>query len=327
MKSSFLLLAPLVLATSAANDEISLHYDPEEGTVLRRVFEATQEEDLQMSMFLDGEELVMQESEIVFTSVETIEVEDELESVEDGRPTELVRTFTDLRQDATIELGEDEKEMLSISDLEGRVLRFEWDEDAEYYTVETDDDGPELDEETLEWLEEDMDLRAVLPGDEVEVGDSWDIDETAYLPLMWPGGLLGFYDEEDGGTHDYVRELNREKIENLSGEGEATLVEVRDEDGTRVAVIRIELEVETEAEATNDEGPVEIVHTYTSERTIGGEILWDLDHDHLHSVDAEADFKTISARERTVELDGEQHLEERDSYEGTIRYLVTVERE
>ena len=334
MKSTFLLLVPFAVATTLAPaTETSLEFAPEEGVTLARTFEATLDMDLSaFKIVVDGEETRELELDWNIEWVETIAVEDVLESVGEGRPLEFVRTFSELKQESTISADDNEIDELSLSDLEGRSLRFEWDEDAEYYSVEADDDEDELDDETLEWLDEDMDLRAVLPEDPVEEGDSWEIDEAVYLPLMWPGGLLGFYSEEEEGVSDIARELNRGTIENLSGEGEATLLEIRDEDGTRVAVIEIELDIETEARATDDSGEddgiPEITHSVEVSRELEGEILWDLDNDHLHSVDIQAEVTKIHSRAQVIDFADEEHeVEEREEYEGELEYVVTVERE
>ena len=138
--------------------------------------------------------------------------------------------------------------------------------------------------------------------------------------------------EEEEGVSDIARELNRGTIENLSGEGEATLLEIRDEDGTRVAVIEIELDIETEARATDDSGEddgiPEITHSVEVSRELEGEILWDLDNDHLHSVDIQAEVTKIHSRAQVIDFADEEHeVEEREEYEGELEYVVTVERE
>ncbi|MAB79878.1 MAG: hypothetical protein CMJ89_11045 [Planctomycetes bacterium] len=329
MKTTLLLLAPFFLATTLATTGPELVFEPEEGTVLTRSFVATVDMDLvDYTATLDGDELELNELELKISSVETIEVTDELVGVEDNRPTEIVRTFDELTQEATVTANGEESEQLSTSALEGRSLRFEWDEDAEYYTIETADENGDLDDETLEWLEEDMDLRAVLPEDEVEVGDSWEIDEGVYLPLMWPGGLLDFSDEEEEEeVPDYRRELNQETIENLTGEGEATFENVREEGGVRVAVIRIDLEIETDASATESEGPADVDHGLDISRRIEGVILWDLDHGHLFSVELEAEVEMTRTRTRIVETEEVLELEEEDRFEGELTYEVFIERE
>jgi hypothetical protein len=329
MKTTLLLSAPFFLATTLATTGPELVFEPEEGTVLTRRFVATLDMDLvDYTATLDGDELELNELELNISSVETIEVTDELVGVEDNRPTEIVRTFDELTQEATVTANGEESEQLSTSALEGRSLRFEWDEGAEYYTIETADEEGDLDDETLEWLEEDMDLRALLPEDEVEVGDSWEIDEGVYLPLMWPGGLLDFRDEgEEEEVPDYRRELNQETIENLTGEGEVTFEKVREEGGVRVAVLRIDLEVETDASATESEGPTDIDHGLDISRRIEGVILWDLDHGHLFSVELEAEVEMTRTRTRIVETEEELELEEEDRFEGELTYEVFIERE
>ena len=333
MKPILFAALPLLLTSSPVqNETYTLKYAPDEGVILKRDFEVEGSLDLtDFSMTVDGEEPELGETELSYVWSESIVVEDELISVDEGRPFELVRTFSSLGQETVISGGEDEEdvELTSKSDLEGRRLRFEWDEDAEYYSVEADDEEGDLEELVLEWLEEDMDLRAVLPEDEVEIGDSWDIDEAVYLPLMWPGGLLGFYDEEsDEEQADYQREINQGKIENLSGEGEATLEEVREEGDVLVAVLRIELTIETAGEGTEVGGLTDIEHTAKISRQLEGNLLWDITNHHLHSLEIEAEVETRNLRAQVIEFEEEEHeLEDEQVFTGILNYTATIERE
>ncbi len=325
-----LIPASLVLFAGGPVRDVAIVYEPEEGTVLTRTFEAIGEMSLTaVEVTVDGEELEREwdEFDYEYESLERIVVTDELAEVQGGRPTDLVRTFDELLQEASSTIAGEELETISLSELEGRTVRFLWDDEDEVYVVETSDDEDDIDEDVLAWLAEDMDLRLLLPDGEVEEGDEWEIDAAAYLTLMWPSGLLGFVDE--GKAKDPVqRELNEEVIENLEGEGSATFEELREEDGVRLALISVELEIETWADSAMEQEGVEIEIEVEISRDITGEILWDLDHGHLFAADLEADAEYVRTMTRPWETpNGEVELTEVRTFSGTIGYTVEIERE
>jgi len=336
-----LLYPPLVLLLlgSATREEVALRFEPEEGTSLVRVFEAHAEYELSdQTASFDDEALEtdgLPDSSMEFD--EHIAVTDELRAVEDGRATELVRTFDELSQRDAQRFEDEEVEAELGSDLEGRSVVFRWDEDEEAYGVSAADDE-DLDEGLAAWLAEDMDLRLVLPDHEVEPGDEWELDARLYLAFMWPGGLLDFRTEDDEPT-DEDRDPSRQTIGNLEGSGTATLEEIREEDGVRVAVIHVQLEIETGSSSTypgqepDEEHPgfppreveVEI------ERSLEGTILWDLEHGHALSAELECESSRLVTTSVTLHgtYEGEEveaDYEESSLWEGTITYKATIER-
>lgn len=322
----------LLLAGSAPREE-TIAFAPEEGTTLERTFQAHAEYTIEFGMRIDGEDLEPSEQPD-YTSewTETIAVTDEILGVEDGRPTDLKRTFDDLSQESTDTVGDDEVERSLSSDLEGETVRFTWDDDDEEYHVELVDEDSDLDPDVLQWLSEDMDLLGVLPDDEVEVGDSWEIDESVYLPLMWPSGLVGFHAEDEDAPDADDNERNQQTIDNLEAEGTATFEEVReDEDGRRLAVLSIELSITTSTSRTReDEGPegesVEVTVDEEIERELEGEILWDLDAGHLHSVSLEGDSTWVQTESADVDTpDGTRNVARVITMDGTISYSVEID--
>jgi hypothetical protein len=335
-----LLLPPLglLLLSLPAGDEVHLSFAPEEGTVLKRVFEAKAEYHLtDMTISVDGKELeregAVPEDSSSFT--EHIAVSDKLGAIEEGRPVELVRTFDELGQEDSSSDGEHEVSNTLTSALQGRAVRFRWDGDAGRYQAETADDS-ELDDDVATWLAEDMDLRLVLPSKAVEPGDEWELDPKLYLAFMWPSGLLAFHaeGEEPGSGSD---DFSRETIERLQGSGSAHLVEVREEEGTRVAVIHVELEIKTGSDdvmaADEEEQRPEIKVEVEIGRKLEGTILWDLEHGHVRSAELECDASRLLSQKWQLtgeDEDGEeaQHdIERAFLYEGKIHYKATIDRE
>ena len=338
MKPLWSSICLVALAGPTLREDETLAYAPEEGTTLSRVFEATGETTFsRVEAVLDGEIVGEAPGVAEVESLERISVTDEIESVEDGRPTELVRTFDELLQESTVTFtlpdGDEESvDSTSTSDLEGSSLRYTWDEGAGEYSIESEDEDLELDEDVLAYLLEDMDLRGFLPDEEVEEGDSWAVEDEAYLSLMWPGGLLDFYeiDEEiDEESASLARERNEHTIDRMSGEGEVTFSEIREEGGLRLAVLEVEMDISTDADSVQeDEMEMEVALEVRLERSIEGEILWDLDHGHLSSATLTADTEMVITRARTLETpEGDEvDLEEIEYHDGTIDYEVLVER-
>jgi len=313
--------------------EESLTYSPEPGLELTRTFDANAEYEIVFGMEIDGEELELGEQPD-FTSEwnEHIVVTDEILEVEDGRPTDLRRTFDELSQTSTDSDGENEAERGMTSDFEDVTVRFLWDDDDEEYSVEFVDEDTELDADLLEWLHEDMDLRAILPGYEVEEGDSWEIDQAAYLPLMWPGGLLEFYPDDADGPAGEGNDRNQQTIDNLEATGTATFEEVReDDDGLRLAVLKVELSITTSTERTREEedpegNSVEVEVTEEIERELEGEILWDIEGGHLHSVALAGDSEWVQTESADVETpEGTREVSRLVTTSGDISYSVEIE--
>lgn len=336
-----LLLLPvaLLLFSAPTRDELALRFEPEEGTVLKRVFEAEAEYHLtDLSASIDGEPLERSGElpDYGMSFQEHIAVTDTLQSVSDGRPTELVRTFDELSQANTDSSEGEDTETTLTSPLQGRSVRFSWDAEDERYEIEAADEG-ELDEGLAAWLAEDLDLRLVLPPGEVAPGDEWELEAKLYLAFMWPSGLLDFHVEgEEPSEED--RAPSRQTIERMEGSGTARLEEVREEDGLRLAVIHVELEITTGSETTlpaleEDElARPEIKIEVEIERTLTGTILWDLEHGHAHSAELECKASRLHSESWTVagEQDGEElsaDVEQARMLEGTIHYRATIERQ
>jgi hypothetical protein len=338
-----LLLPPLALflLASSAPEEIALRYEPDEGTVLTRTFVAEARYHLaDMSASIDGEALERPEElpDYKMGFEERITVTDTVRSLSDGHPAELVRTFDELSQESTDSVGEEEATSSLSSHLQGRSVLFRWDDEEERFTAEANE-GEELDDAVADWLAEDMDLRLVLPGSEVEVGDEWEVDPKLYLAFMWPSGLLDFQTEDAGEPSEDERASSRQTIERLEGSGTARLEEVRDEDGVRVAVLHVELEITTGSESvlpavSEDEFERPEIQTEVEiERTLEGTILWDLDHGHALSAELECEASRLHTDSWTVNGEDEEgeevsaDIEQSRLLEGTIKYTATIERQ
>jgi len=330
MKPLFAFLAAVLLpGFGTAGEEIA--YGLESGTTLLRTFVADREDSLESIVFsVDGDEVQeVEEVEDESTSVERVVVRDEIQQTEDGFPTDFRRTFVELHQQGTRSSGAEESESVAGSDFEDVTVRFLWDDEDERYDVELVEEDDGIDAEELARLTPDLDLAGLLPDGEVDEGDSWEIDHAPYLTLMWPGGLVGWYDDktEDEASYDYSETI----VDNLEGEGEVTFLEVREVDGVRVAVLSVEIRVETGAdlELSEEEEEAGVERRADEERELEGEVLWDLDHGHLHSARFEATLEyTFATRWSAETPEGDEvEVEQVLHFEGAIVYTAEVERE
>ena len=327
----FLPPVALLFLSGSLAEGVDIAFAPEEGTTLKRTFEAKADYKLtDLEYYVDGEP-VEDAGELPDYSMhflERIAVSDELQTVEDGRPTALKRTFDELLQETTSASGDKEQETKAGSALEGRCVRFTWNADDEEYEIAAADEE-ELDEDLAAGLLEDMDLRLVLPSGEVEPGDEWELDPELYLAFMWPGGLLDFRDEGQEEADAQAREMSQQTIERLEGKGHARLEELREEDGQRLAVIHVELEITTGSSGVQGQEENDIRVEVEITRTVEGTILWDLEHGHAHSAELETEASRQTTRTgKAANPDGDEaELEVSELLEGTIHYSMTVERE
>lgn len=334
LSTAFLSCQPFTAAGASIepSEAVELRYAPAAGTQIRRTYESTASFDLDaFGMLMDGEEppFDIPKPTLTVVATEKIVVLDTIEGVEDGRPKSVSREYEELLWTTTFTSEEGEESEEEICDLVGETVEFEWDEDEESFVVSADEDT-EVDAGQFELLKEDMDLRAFLPEDEVEVDDTWELSTPAYLALVWPGGVMQPHAE--GEEIDQLQlQMALELIDGVDFEGSATLTELREEDDQVIAVISYELEVtssgEIEVEPDEDSEGGAVILQRGLERTLKGEILWDIEAGHALSLEGQADSEMISTTTETV-LDpegGEHELERSQEFSGSVTYEVTFE--
>ncbi|MCP3917931.1 MAG: hypothetical protein GY711_20485 [bacterium] len=300
-----LLLTPVFLL-ALTHQAADLVFAPEAGTTLTKTFRQDFEVELidqELVFTINGEEQPEPdggEFELVLKEHETITITDEYIAVEGGRATQLRRTYDELTTLSTQEISGPEIESdaepeKGESELEGTTVLFQWSEDDEEYAVEFsgDDEG---DEELLEDLDADADLTWFLPDDEVDVGDSWELEASVFALLSSPGGDSKVERPGDDDTEDAFGE---QFDENLSGDVTCTLSEI--EEG--VAVIRIEMELETTVEEEDDmggeEADVTSTSTYSFTFELEGELRWNVEANHADglSLSGDAGLELVNEQE------------------------------
>jgi len=347
-------------ALLAVSAPISLEgpvFEPEEGSSLSRTFGT--EMDLQLDSFtmqVNGEDMtgMMGEFEFTLRNEQEVGVSDTFAGLGDGRPTKLERTFDSLEGSTVISvvtmMGQEDQSMSSESELEGKTVLFEWDDDEEEYKV-TWEDGEE-DEDVLGGLTEDMDLRALLPNEEVSKGDSWTIELSELASLATPGGNLRLVPEDmddsggmDADMLDGMREQFGDQFAELfEGECTCTFKEVREVGGEEIAEITVEVEIasaanvadmlmefinEMSSEFGGDAPEVDIESADINLDFTGeGALLWNLEGGHASSFDISGEAILGIDMAVVVEApDGSQTIEVSIEMSGSYQHEVEMEQE
>jgi len=342
---------PALFAFSG-NEAAKIEFAPKAGSSLTKTFVSTTTMEMDdMAMTMNGEPSpMMPDMEMSMEMVATTVVSDEYIALAAGQPKKLSRTYdtvgSELEMDVVVNMmGEEESQSPNgsgSSELEGSTVIFTWnDEDGEYEL--TFPEGEEGDAELLENLSEDMDYRALLPDGELAEGESYDIDLMGLVDVMAPGGDLKIEMEVDGaqagmGPDPAMMSDFRQFFEDVV-EGSATgkFVEMRDVDGTSVAVIELEMEISASADMSemaaeamdSEELPAEMSIdrmdlTMAFEGT--GELLWNVAAGHAHSFSLQADLEVGMDMAMGMDMGGQSmDLGMEMAMSGTIKTSMETE--
>jgi len=317
-----------LLAFDTPADRVSFH--PREGTVLTKTFTTVVEMALDdLEVMMNGEEVDPAAMGAEFEVSEAhgqydieVVVTDEYISLGEGRPAELVRSYDSIQalwEDGMQEGSDDD----SIEELVGVSVRFTWDDDEQGYSRAVIGED-ELDDLLLASLGEDMDMRVLLPGAAVEVGDSWAIHPDAAASLTLPGidlpaamaAIIAAVPDDEllFGLLDpnaFTDSVDDMVIGDM-GEITCTYEGIRELEGAEVGVISLTSETdesfdlsdmiaeiaESEGQDMGGEVTLEIGMAFELE----GELLWNMAAGHAHSMNFEA--------EATLEFFGEVAIED-----------------
>ncbi|MBI5362345.1 MAG: hypothetical protein HZA53_04140 [Planctomycetes bacterium] len=297
------LIAPVLAAFALPGEKV--RFAPAEGSSATKNFESKMELTLDhMAITMNGQDVPgVPEMDMNLTHTQKVGVTDEFVAMGDGRPKKLKRHFDTLTSDSAMSMkmemmgqsNSQDHNSEAESELDGKTVLFTWDAEAKEFKKALDpaEEKPEL----LKGLDEDMDLRALLPESEVKVGDEWDVDVKSLVSVLAPGGDLAFKPKEGdkegmgmgmgmnpsmGSMHDYLSDL-------LEGEAKAKLADVREEDGAKLAVIKFTVKIASQKDMTdivqeamkNTELPggmeVELDHMDIDFKMEGeGELVWNM---------------------------------------------------
>ncbi len=242
-------------------------------------------------------------------------VTDEILSVVDGHVGRLRRTFDLLSAAYTLENGASRLRegdwsdaWESRGDLTGQVVLFSWDPDEQRYTAGFR--GHTSESQGIEGLREDMDLRAVIPGVEVEIGEEWTIGSEVVGDLLFPGGCLEIAPGERDPTLEEWASIHIAPVpglptdpaswlRDLSGDATAVLSSIEQRGDDRLAVIGIEfgLWFRSDALAWVRGRLAEFAEVVTYERAElcgklagRGKLRWDVDRGRFRDFEWEAEL-------------------------------------
>ncbi len=302
MKFALALTALLALAPAPAD---TIAFGPKEGTKLEKRFEMSMTlEKRSMSMSIGEQDLpaeMLEGATMDLSMKQTVVVEDEYQKIDGDRPTLLARRFTtltDVSEQKVLMLGmeeaqEEKKE--KESKLAEQTVLFRWNEKESKFDKEWV--GAGADDALLEALEEDMDLRGLLPEKAVSVGDTWKIDLKEFGEVFGPGGQFGFEGEDEDDDED-----DTDFEDNLTGEVTCTYKGVQEVDGRKLARIAAVCKAKTfqETDAKADQPAMHMDFDITLE----GEFLWDLGAKHMASYKLDGEVASDMKLTQEIDMDG-----------------------
>jgi len=346
-----LLATPLLVSGEGRGTEIAFHVEP--GTSLTKTYVI--ETDITLDNFdmtMNGQAPPMVPGmQMSVSGVDTVEVEDTYSKVADGRPTMFTRSFETLSSEIEMvmeldimgEVTSEEASMELVSALEGESVEFVWNEEEETHDTVLPDGSP-LEEEDIEGLVEDMDFRSLLPTEEVDEGDEWEVELMGLQGVLAPGGNLKMAAEEAvefggmsgtdfGSLSDYFNE-------DLEGECIAVFDGIRKIDDLEIAVIKFTFEFGNAVDITDQTreqmedselpegvGEIEIEHVDLEIAYEGEGVLnWNLAAGHFHSYEASGDFEMLQDQGMLIEAMGqEMSIEQTLEFSGSLTFEVSVE--
>lgn len=353
-KSTLLALAigaPVLISFVLPRDTVS--FAPGQGTSITKIFVTKGALELDdMSVLMNGEDPgdMMPEMEMQTTWTQTVTVTDEYLKMGRGQPALLSRSFDSIGQDMEVEtsvdmmgsLEENDASGEGTSELEGKTVLFAWSEDDEEYTAKYPE-NESGDEELLEGLVEDMDLRMLLPDGDVSEGDEWELDLSRLATVIAPGGNLHVDIEIDGvdaamgGPDPGMMSNLSELMGEIEGEGTAEYTGTREIDGITVAAVKVNIDINTARDMTEmmedmmgDQLPegievnfdrLDVEFTYEGE----GLLLWNVEGGHVHSFEITGEVTMAMDMEVSMNMGEEFVIEFSIELSGEIGQEITTE--
>ena len=322
------ILIPIFLSSHVPGDRI--RFAPSEGSSATKTFENKAEFTLQnMKIAMNGAEPPAKpEMEMTITSTQKVVVTDDYVANRENAPKKLRRTFDELGNNVSMSMKmqmmgnsqNQDKTTSGESELQGKKVVFTWDDDKGEYTKAFD---PAADKDNLlKDLEEDMDLRALLPKEEVKEGQEWDIEVSKLASVLAPGGNLSIVPKE---AEEGAGNMEMPGMSNVSDwlrgalEGSATgkFKGLQTVDGAKMGVIEIVAKISVSKDMTDmvaemmkkskQPMPVEIDHMDVDFKyEAKGELVWDLAAGRAHSFNISGPSKVNMDMAMKVDAQGQK---------------------
>lgn len=344
---ALLVLAPLVLANDRAADKVS--YQPKTGDTLTKQVVVENELELEdMTMEMDGQDMseMAGQIEMAMKTSMKLSVTDQYEAMADGRPGKLKRSFEEISSNTHVSgsnpmAGNEEKDIPLSSELEGTTVVFTWDEEDSAYAVAFDGDQ-KGEEELLEDLEENLDLRGFLPSGEVAEGDTWEIPADAVKAALAPGGDIKLRPESGGDSMGGMDQFSQnDMIGDLEGSFGATYSGTREDEGVRVAVIKLKLDAKSAQDMTDrmddlkeqmkgqmPEGLDVEISSFDGEfeYEAEGELLWNVEAGVVHGLHLSGEVRMIidMSMNMTMGSQGSRSMDMSQTFAGNQTLTLTT---
>lgn len=340
-----LALSLLVGFSGSSVDKIA--FTPAEGATVTKTFSSLTELEVDdMSMLVNGEEPPIPPMTMTMSVTQTLTVTDEYVAMGDGQPSKLARTYDAVSSGLEVEfesvMGSGTPSGVGSSPLEGSTVHFTWDSDTESYEAAFAE-GEEGEDELLEGLEEDLDLRTLLPEEELAEGDTYEIEVGAFADVIAAGGDLHLEIDVDGDMAgagmdpEMMTDFRRFFDEMLEGDATGKYVGARDMDGIKVAVIEIEVELNATADmsalaaesmgeglpdgASMQVNKLDVEMSYEGT----GELHWNLAKGVIHGFSIEAQMTMDTDMEVDAVMGGQETtIASEIAVSGTVTNTVTT---
>lgn len=302
--------AALVLCAAFHPARTELRYAPGEGSKVAKTFTVSAALGLEsLSVRMNGQELPLDE-QIDMSEAEVqidyeLAVKDLFEAVAGGRAVKLARDYDQVS--VKVE-GMDDSDEKSMDELEGKRVVFTWNAEESRYDRAWGDGVEDGDEDVLKGLAADLDFRALLPPDDVDEGDAWEVPASELAVLFFPGfdpahaaemdpeGLDEALAEIPGEVLDALRSALDESslrctFKGLRGGGEGgdlALIELAFESEAQLdlaSLVLAALAQQDEVDADVEEFSVDLYLDFT------GSLLWDLKRGIFSSLELEGELQ------------------------------------
>lgn len=343
-------LAPALLALALPLDEVA--FRPSDDLSVTRTIDSVRNFSLDdMEMTMNGQPLPMDlQMEMDMSMTQKTVVTDVFGAVADGRHGTLKRTYDELAQNGEFSMrmamlpdGGQDATIEGASELEGKTVVFTWNAEESAYVPKLEGDG---EEELLEGLDEDMDLRALLPKASVSEGDTWDLDVKKLRSVLALGGNLKLVPQNDdmpeGGMPgmDNMGDFSKMLEDLIEGEATAEYRGTREIDGVSCQVIGIKVDVNASADLTEQleenvaqslpdgMGEVEVEHVDMELEIEGeGQLYWNAAAGIAHSFEMNGTMTITMDMAFAISM-GEQDMtmEQNLTMSGTFEDKVAVTR-
>jgi hypothetical protein len=183
-----ILLAALLVCAGLGAEKVELRFAPAEGSKVRRTITLDHVLVVQEVATVSAAGTQSSQDQISYKAHQVLRTLDEYRKVADGRPLLLQRRFDEIAWTGSFEFPDGKEQISAVSPLTGASVLYTWvpTEGAygRYY------DRRESPEEALLRLEEDLDLRALLPAGPVGVGETWSVPADKLAGVFGPAGRL-----------------------------------------------------------------------------------------------------------------------------------------